>query len=461
MDKLDVKEIIRNAKKQLKLENEQSCLDFSSGILHGILENHESTFKLLSIINADAIWEMMKLYFQEFPNDKGFHGVVWEKLVRLDIASWCEKPYIYDSIKNDFIPVTSISQLNSTSHTPMDACIYDAEKDILYVSSAKYKDLMKDDNKTIALTKTELSRAKNTALKILRENPEKYKNTKIKLVAALSKPITSSSIKDMYNEDVKSGDVDDIILLYSSSDILDYLDKKDWKVLEETKTIVKIFENDFHNLQTIFSYFDGNLQKWIDNLNKDIPLWIPRKSQRELIDKMLKSTSLDMLISAECRFGKTFALLRFIDEKFGDDYAGKNVIIQTHFPAIAEEFWDNIYHAIPAEKVNIIDKNGQNGVYDKNKINFWIFSSQYTINKNGIKPNVKYVYSKADIFAYDEAHVGIDTVLQNKIRKLLPRECIKISITGTPFTYLQYVVLTGSVEFLSASTICHPPILSS
>jgi hypothetical protein len=136
-------------------------------------------------------------------------------------------------------------------------------------------------------------------------------------------------------------------------------------------------------------------------------------------------------MSALCRFGKTYTTALTIKMLFGDELAGKNIVLITYFPKNYEDQMKDFRRVFG--DVNISAKNGAGFVYDPSMPNVITFSAQFT-HSNDVKDAAKEWISKADIIVYDEAHIGFGTQYQDEVMSYIPEDCKTIVISATPNT---------------------------
>ena len=181
----------------------------------------------------------------------------------------------------------------------------------------------------------------------------------------------------------------------------------------------KTFNNDFNLL---FKY-----------LSKEIKTYVPRVHQMKIAEQcayFLKRNK-RVGISALCRFGKTYTTALAIKMLYGDNLAGRTIVLLTYFPKNYEDQIKDFRRVFG--DVNISARNAEGFEFDSSMPNVITLSTQYT-HSNEVKESVKEWLSKADIVVYDEAHIGFGTVKQDKVLSYIPENCKTIVVSATPNT---------------------------
>lgn len=406
---------------------------FNKTIYNGYINNDKDCNKEFFQTPYNILFQGYIDYLIENPNDKCNHGRCFEKNVREVCYINGHKVKTFDKELN---LIKIHKPLTSTSGDPIDIKFYDEITKTLYIGSAKCLGLLDEKLSTIPFTKTEIHAASSKA-----ESNLNIKNYKIVYIIASNQMVTMKTLKEIYEEYIENNDNVSFKIILSAKKVYDNITDKMKTYASEHKIEIINMEVLWNEMTNIISQYDYDIQKYLDNMNSDYPLVSLRKPQLNMVERLieclLNSVSKKALISAQPRFGKTIVALTSVKNYFMKTFntlINKTLVYQTNFPGIFEDLVDEIYKVFKPNEVNVITDNGSNGDYDETKLNIVLMSSQFTANKHGIKTKAQEYLSKADFYIFDEAHIGIDTDIQKKVRRLLKKKIPMLLLSGTPFT---------------------------
>lgn len=406
---------------------------FDKTVYNGYINNDKDCNKEFFQTPYNILFQGYIDYLIENPNDKCNHGRCFEKNVREVCYINGHKVKTFDKELN---LIKIHKPLTSTSGDPIDIKFYDEITKTLYIGSAKCLGLLDEKLSTIPFTKTEIHAASSKA-----ESNLNIKNYKIVYIIASNQMVTMKTLKEIYEEYIENNDNVSFKIILSAKKVYDNITDKMKTYASEHKIEIINMEVLWNEMTNIISQYDYDIQKYLDNMNSDYPLVSLRKPQLNMVERLteclLNSVSKKALISAQPRFGKTIVALTSVKNYFMKTFntlINKTLVYQTNFPGIFEDLVDEIYKVFKPNEVNVITDNGSNGNYDETKLNIVLMSSQFTANKNGIKTKAQEYLSKADFYIFDEAHIGIDTDIQKKVRRLLKKKIPMLLLSGTPFT---------------------------
>lgn len=406
---------------------------FNKTIYNGYINNDKNCNKEFFQTPYEILFQGYIDYLIENPNDKCNHGRCFEKNVREVCYINGHKIKTFDK---DLNLINIYKPLTSTSGNPIDIKFYDESTKTLYIGSAKCLGLLDEKSSTIPFTKTEIHAASSKA-----ESNINIENYKIVYIIASNQMVTIKTLKEIYEEYIENNDNASFKIILSSKKVYDNITDKMKSYASEHKIEIINMEVLWNEMTNIISQYDYDIQKYLDNMNSDYPLVSLRKPQLDMVEKLteclLNGVSKKALISAQPRFGKTIVALSSAKNYFiktFKTFVNKTLVYQTNFPGIFEDLVNEIYKVFKPNEVTVITDNGSNGSYDETKLNIVLMSSQFTANKHGIKTKAQEYLSKADFYIFDEAHIGIDTDIQKKVRKLLKKKIPMVLLSGTPFT---------------------------
>lgn len=394
-------------------------------------------------------------YNKENPNDLQMSGYCFEKNIQDALSTRGHKCQLIEKDTNE---LRNIRVTQATSSDRCDIKYYHSDTNTVVVGSCKFKEIGEKSPSTIPLTKTDLMDSVSKMMPFIKKkNPKK-----VIITLATHQMMKLKSYEEIYNEHMKDNPNYYFEHIIATREVYDSIPNEIKEYALTHRMTFTCFEDEWERHRNAMSQFDYNMEFYFDNMYSDTPLVVLRKSQKDMVDAIVAEykncPNQIILIDAIPRFGKTivcFSIYKaYMLENFGY-IKGFRIGYQTNYPAIFPSVMEDIYKVFSPDEVNVITDNLSSGSYNENKLNIYLFSSQYTAYAKVLKDDIIDLLNKLDGYVFDEAHIGIDTDNQKKVQKIIKKlrksgkNVPVLLMSGTPNTlFLSNVDRTFSFNLM-------------
>lgn len=430
-------------------------IKFTKEFLNNYRNSYFDETRILLKMKYSDIHKGYVRYNEENSNDLQMSGYCFEKNIQDALSTRCHKCQI---IEKDTYEIRNIKITYTTSSDRCDIKYYHSDTDTVVVGSCKFKEIGEKIPSTIPLTKTDLMDSVSKMIPFIKKkNPKK-----VIITLATHQLMKLKSYEEIYKEHMIDNPNYYFEHIISTREVYDSIPNDIKEFALTHRMIFTCMEDEWERHRNVMSQFDYNMEFYFDNMYSDTPLVVLRKSQKDMVDaivaEFVKFPNQVILIDAIPRFGKTIVTFSIAREYLLQEYGhikGFRIGYQTNYPGIFSSIEEDIMKVFNPLEVNIIKDNLSTGSYNKNKLNMYLYSSQYTAYAKVLKDDIVELLNKLNFYIFDEAHVGIDTDNQKKVQKIikkLKRSGEKIPVlllSGTPNTlFLSNVDKTFSFNLM-------------